>query len=236
MWRSSLNYFWDSVKKSSIKQPTNLLFEKNIYLDDVNDCTLIIGINPHARFSIAARIEIKSEASVLHLSKEEFADLLDCVGDRFCENTVFPPTNSADIHIQQCNEQLYKVYSQNECIKMSLNTLLSLKQKRPLIKMHVKMLENNEYEDQLYKLLLHYCYDSEEKGVMNALHSSRDLYKQQIIDAIYMLRCSCMEKTFTLEVMCNCADWFAACVPVFIQTLLQNEKSNTFKQTVEANS
>lgn len=225
MWRLSVNRFWDSVKQSSIKQPSNLLHEKNIYLDEVNDCMIILGISPHERFSIAARIEIKSSASVLHLSKEQLVDLLDCVGHRFCENAVFPQTNRGDVHIQLYNERLYKVYSHNEYIKMSLNALLTLKQKRSLIKMYIKLMESDEYEEQLYKLLLHYCYDTEERVIVSALHSSTDLYKQQIVNAIYRLSCSCLEKTFALEVMCNCAEWFSACAPLFIKTLIQNEQS-----------
>lgn len=218
--RFDVKYFWSSVGGVVKKQSTNLLFEKNIYLDDDRDCVLIVGVMPHKRFAIGARIEKKGSKRVMHLDKVSLLDLIECVDERFCENAVYPQS-CRNVRIQLYDVQSYKIsVGDEQHIKLGLDTLLTLRQKHRLIKIQVHTLENNNYEKQLHKLLLHFCYDGDERTVVKAMQAPGHLHKQHFADVMCMLDFYCIDKSFAVEMAANCADWFLACVPLFIKTLL----------------
>lgn len=219
----NVNHFWNSVGElvEKKKPSSNLLFEKNIYLDDERDCVIIVGVMPHKRFSIGARIEKKGSKCVVYLDKETLFDLIECVDEQFCENAVYPKSHRS-VRIQLYDEQWYKIcIGDEQRIKMCLATLLTLRQKHKLIKMQVNMIEKRTaYEKQFHKLLLHFCYDGDERVVVKAMQAPAHLQKQQLTDAVCAVDCYCIEKAFAVEMATNCADWFLACVPIFIRSLL----------------
>lgn len=101
-----------------------------------------------------------------------------------------------------------------------------MRAKNGIIKMIVNMFEcnnkNNEYESQLHKLLLHFCYDGDERAVVNAMQAPTLLSKRQFNDIMCSINCHCVDTGFTVGVINDCADWFLACVPLFIRTLMLN--------------
>lgn len=212
-------FFWGSVEKNqrAITYAARLIFEKHVYLDDEYGSVLVIGISPHNKMSIAARIE--NRASVFHLDKESLNHLLDCVDDRFGENVNYPLSKQGYINIQQIDDRLFKISLGNRCIKMCLSALVTLKQKLTPIKMLIRRLLRDNYEKNLYKLLHHFCYDGNEKAVLETMHAH--IHKQKLIDVLCELDRECLERSFTLEIACNCSDWFAACIPLYIKTLTQ---------------
>lgn len=214
-------FFWDSVgeNKKVTAYAACLIFEKHVYLDDKYESVLVIGISPHNKMSTAARIENRANASVLHLDKESLFDLLDCIDVRFSETTKYPMYQRGHINIQQIDDRLFKISLGNRLIKMHPSALFSLKQKQILIKMLIMRLERDNYDTNLFKLLHHFCYDGNEKTVLEALHIH--IHKQKLIDVLCELDCECLERSFTLEIASNCPDWFATCVPLFIKTLTQ---------------
>lgn len=216
------DYFWNSVDEVVKKQTSNLLFEKNIYLDDERDCVLIIGLVPHERFSIGARIEKKGSKNVVHLDKDMLFHLIECVDDRFCENAVYPQS-SRIVRIQLFDVKYYKIcIGDDQRIKIPLAALLTLRQKQKVIKKHVHMLENNDYEKQLHKVLLHFCYDGDERMVLTAMQAPGHINKRQFTDEICMLDCNCVDRSFAVEMANSCVEWFLDCVPLFIKMLLLN--------------
>lgn len=236
-------YFWcsvgDMVEKKKVT--TNLLFGNYVYLDDEGDCTLIIGIIPHKRFSIGARIEMKNSNRVLHLDKVTLLDLVECIDERFSENAVYPKSCRC-VRIQFVDEKFYRIcicegvaavvgagnaddsnaYAQT--IKIPLDALLTLREKHSIVKRIVKMFEcsNSDYESQLHKLLLHFCYDGDERMVVDAMQSPSRVSKRHFNDVMCMIDCYCIDRRFVVGVINDCADWFLACIPVFIRTLMLN--------------
>lgn len=217
-----VNYFWKNVTDNVKKQCSNLLFERNVYLDDERECVLVIGVMPHNKFEIGARIERRFSKNVVHLDKDKLFDLIECVDERFCENAVYPQA-CRSVRIQLYDAKCYKIrIGDDQCIKLCLATLLTLRQKHKLIKMQVAMLEKNDYERQMHKLLLHFCYDGDEQTVVKAMQAPAYMQKPQFIDTMCALDCSCVDKSFVVEMANGCSDWFLACVPLFIKTLLMS--------------
>lgn len=211
------NLFWDSVARDgrAVKNSMKLIFEKNVYLDDeygddddddgevTLQSVLIFGVNPHQRMSIAARIETKTTAgtttaSVMLLNKEKLMELLECVDVRYRENAVFVKHGNVDV--RQVGDRLYKVRVCDNSITLSLDALLSLRRKRGIIEMQIAMLERENYELQLYKLLHHFCYDAEQKTVIGALRAATLMRKQILIDELCVLRCKCLQTAFVVEI------------------------------------
>lgn len=249
-WPSSLcgkfdeRYFWcavgDLVEKKKIT--SNLLFGRYIYLDDDCDCVLIIGVIPHKRFSIGARIEMKNSKRVLHLDKATLLDLVECIDEIFSENAVYPKS-CRSVRIRMVDENVHRicicagvvvdgaaiadavdsnVYEQT--FKISVDALLTIREKHGIVKQIVNMFENNnnEYESQLQKLLLHFCYDGDERMVVSAMRAPTLVSKRHFNDVMCMIDCRCIDKRFVVGVINDCADWFLTCVPVFIRTLMLN--------------
>lgn len=213
-------YFWDSVRDSerANKWAVNLLFEKNIHLDDECDSILIIGISLQDRMRTSARIETRSAESVLRMGGDSLINLLDCIDGRFRDNAVFP--THTNISIRLFDERFYKIGVDDARIKMTRDALLTLMRKQTLIRNLMKTLECNEYEKQLFRLLHHFCYDTPQRTVVRALNS-RSMH-QHVFNEMHDIQCDCLEMSFTLELALNNSNWFAACVPLFIKTLMQS--------------
>lgn len=78
-------YFWEKIKSKCTNQiiPFKLINEKTLYLEDDFDSILTIGINPQARFTIGARLEIRSMNNILYLRDNTLLRLLECINERF---------------------------------------------------------------------------------------------------------------------------------------------------------
>lgn len=230
-----VNTFWDSVQRNaeSSKYTKNLIFEKNIYLDECMDNdenrnvnVLIIGLNPYNRMKVYGRIESRTECGgVLQLDGVSLMDLLDRINCRFSENAFSNrgynnyDNDETKISIEWINENRFKITVNNENIKLNLDTLLILKRKYSIIKLQMMSLECVNYKAQLYDFLNHFCYEVDERIVNQALHGSHNINKQFVIYEMCMLSCECFEQSFVLEIANNCLDWFVACVPLFIKAL-----------------
>lgn len=217
------DFFWSSVLRNvgSNKQPTSLMFEKHFYLDAGCATVLIIGISPHDRLTVSSRIESRAmDSNVLRLDKNALLEVLECVSDRLRENTIRPRQNTS-VSIQCLSDWLYRINVGDENIKMSLDTLLTLRRKMTIVKMQIELLERADHESQLYKLLELFCYNAGERAVVRALQTFHSVDAQQLIDELCMLDCACIEQQFVVEIVNSCLEWFAACVPLYIKMLLQ---------------
>lgn len=225
-----VDMFWDSVRRDAecIKHSERLILERNIYLedDDRNECAnvIIIGLNPHNEFNVCARIELRtiSGTTNLRLDANTLNDLLDHVEDRFCENTVVPKY-SGIINIQQINERIYRVRIGKENIKIHLDTLLAMREKRQIVKSHIKLFERDDFKSKLYNLLDHFCFQAKEQIVLQTLHPSNKMKKKELALELCALNCTCLDKEFVLEITSNCLEWFVTTVPNFINTLIRSQ-------------
>lgn len=229
--------FWEGVQsdEENNKFTKNLIFEKNIYLDDdidgnydqvYNKNVLIIGLCPHNRMKVYARIESRTECGgVLHLDAVSLMNLMDCIDRRFSEKTVSNKGHDEidggenKISLQYTIGNRYKITVGDKYLKLSLTTLLNLKRKYSIIQLTIVLFEDENYEPQLYNLLNHFCYEANERIVIQALHRSHNINKNNLIYEIWMLECSCFSKSFVLEITDNCLDWFVRCVRLFIRSL-----------------
>lgn len=234
--------FWSNVQRTVNKKsiPTNLIFEKKIFLNenvDDDECrestsVIVLGINPHDRLSTSGRIEVRSATTktVLRMNKETLIDLLESINDRFREDAVTPKQRK--ISIRSINEILFEIKAANEVIKMSLNTLLTLRDKLPIIKLQIDMLERVGCSNSLFNLLHHFCYDAEQNAVMRAMHNNgRDptIDKRQLIIELCQIDCECLEKSFVLEIANGYLDWFVTCVPQYIKAIIQQQEQDTLR-------
>lgn len=227
------NHFWCCVRGSERAQGhLNLLFEKNIYLDDEHDSVLIIGISPQNRMKTSARIEIRSMERVLPMNGDSLINLLECADARFRENAVFP-THTYNIVIHSIDARFYKVVVDDAYFKMGRSALLTLIRKQRLIKNLMRMFERNEYEMQLFRLLHHFCYDASERTVVRALNAST---QRHVLDELCDLDCKCLEMSFVHEIALNYSNWFAACVPLFIKTLMRTQSKETAWSDLQKNT
>lgn len=241
-------YFWRAVGDMTEKKKlsSNLLFTKYIYLDgdDKRDCVLNVGVIPHKRFSIGARIEMKNSNRVLYLDKATLLNLLECIDEMFSENAVYPKS-CRSVRIRMLNEKFYVIYvcagievGNNagaavdtaeidsevfeQIIEISECALLTLRNKHSIVKKIVDMFEcnSNYYESQLHKLLTHFCYDADDRMVLNAIQRPTQVNKRHFNDVLCTIDCHCIDKRFVVGVINECSDWFLACVPLFIRTLM----------------
>lgn len=228
-------YFWGNIKsKQQEENPFKLIYEKTIYLEDGFDSTLTIGIKPQSQFAIGARFDIKSTGCVLYLTADTLLHLLECINVRFNENCVFPDvltkTPSLDsnekttIQIISFYEQFYKIIIGEEQVKIKQVTLLSLLKKRIFIQMLIQLIERDQkkHEQSFFKLLNHFCYS---KTVEESLQLSKLIYTQHFFEEMFHFHCDCIDKSFLLEFAFNFMDLFADCIPIFIETIMLNEKA-----------
>lgn len=203
----NVTFFWNSVVEDqrAVRHGGHLIFEKHIYLEDELESVLVLGISPHNKMSIAARIEIRANAHVFCLDKYLLTQLLDCVSTRFSENAIFPKRAHEHVNIKQLDDRFFKISLANEKIKMCATALLTLNRKQTLVKSLITRLERDIYESHLFKLLYH---------VMD---------KEPLIDDLCELECDCLQKSFVLEIATNCSDWLTACVPLFVKSLSQTQ-------------
>lgn len=221
----NVNYFWDLVRENekTRTRSLNLIFEKYIHLNDECESVIVIGMSPPKKLTISARIEVGATAGVLRLDEGSLIDLLQCVDERFGQNAVHPKHRNVNIK-QLFDERFFRIETDNGHIKLCLYALLALYRKRSLIMMLIKALERKQYERSLFKLLHHFCYDAGDRSVAVALRSYEPtMHKQCITDELCMLNCKCLEESFTLEIALNCLNWFTACVPLFIKSLMQTQ-------------
>lgn len=226
-----VKYFWSAIADEKVK---NLLFAHRIYLpDEGDDCVLIIGIVPHKRFSIGARIELKYSRKVLQLDKVTLLDLIECIDEQFSEDTVYPKFGRS-VRIRSVDEKHFRIYIcagvggigddvYEQSIKLHLDALLAMREKCSVVKTIVKMLECNKYEDQLHNLLAHFCYDADERLVVKAMQAPADIDKLRFNNVMCLIECQCIDKRFAVEVVNGCGDWFLACTAAYIRTLISSQ-------------
>lgn len=223
-------YFWRKLKNENSEEtiPFKLIYEKTIYLEDGIDSTLTIGINPETQFTIGARIEIKTNNSITYLMGDTLLRLLECINDRFNERAVFPEVlckEDGDIPVQitPFYEQFYKIKIGNDHIKVKEATLLSLLKKKSFIQMLFQLMERKKAksEDIFFKLMNHFCYP---KSVDESLQLSKLIYTNYFLEEMFNFHCECIEKSFILEIAFNLIPWFVKCIPIFIETIMLDEK------------
>lgn len=227
-------YFWEKMKSADINEniPFKLINEKTLYLEDGFDSILTIGINPQAQFAIGARLEIRSTNNILYLKEDTLLRLLECINERFNESAVFPdvltkPDSESDgsisIKLTSFYEQFYKITIGEDRIKMKQITLISLLKKRTFIRLSTQYLElkRKKYEITFFRLLNHFCSP---KTVEEAIQLSKLIYTHNFFEEIYNFHCDCIEKPFILEIAFNFMDWFINCIPIFIDTIMLDEK------------
>lgn len=229
----NVKLFWEEMwrNENNKKQSEILIFERNVYLHQNMDDeegnefanVIIIGVSPYNRMKVCARIESRAVGGSMRLDGNSLLELLECVEDRFCENAVIP-RNNRNVTIKQVNECIYKISIGTENIKLCLETLLALRRKQQIIKLHIKLLERENYAAQLYKLLHHFCFESKQEIVMQTLHTSVNISKEKLTNELLcMMHHKCVDMAFVLEIASNCLEWFAMCVPLFIKTLIHSQ-------------
>lgn len=180
-------------------------------------------------FHQCARIESRTEGGgIIHLDTVMLIKLLDLIGDRFSENAVLPrnSNNDEDNTVIQCSgKRRYKIRVDSKYLRLSFNTLMMLKRKNLLIKSQISLFEMMDYKPHLYNLFNHFCFETDERIVNQALHASHFINKEHLINEMCMLNCQCFDRSFGFEIMNNCLEWFVVCVPLFIKAL-QDEKTN----------
>lgn len=188
-----------------------LLFEKPVYLDEHEEfaSVLIIGLDVCHRFSIGARIEVRSTGNTLHMNKCMLLEMLDNIDDLMQENAILPKNRHTKIKIQPVYETLYKISDGNKHVKLSMNALLTLRSKLPIIKIQIHQLECVNYEKQFYDLL-NYFRD----GNLN----ESDLY--DLSNKMFSSSCDFERSELALEIMTNFLDWFMRCIPLYRKSLL----------------
>lgn len=215
------DYFWD-IAQHIRKQPKNLLFVSHISLNDdddnEHDSVVSVGIRPEQRF--ATSVELRSYAYSLKLDGGLFLDLLECISERFQEHAVIP--THKHINIQLLFDRMYKIsFVDGGSIRLGEKALLELNKKRSYIKMYMEKLQQREYELRFFNLLHHFCYDASEKAVVGAIYSSPNM--ERMVDDMLKLECTCIDRSFTLEIILNGFDWFAECIPLFLKALMQTQ-------------
>lgn len=235
-----IDHFWDCVRMGEEEEKgkkgrdimsnlrsTNLLFEKVVRLgDDYEDddydseyaSVLIIGLDPCRRLATCGRLNMKEMNSVLHMDESTLLDLLDCINDQFQANTVLPKYPSSNISIRSINERLYKIDVGGEIVKMSLEELLKLRQKLPLIKRQMKEFASAEYEIQLYNLLQYFCFGDEHE-IDNDDTRSSNSHEQKVYDEMCMLNGDRFDRSLALEIARNFMNWFAKCLRLYADAL-----------------
>lgn len=198
------NIFWSSVGRG-FENDKNLICEKFIYLDDDRTEVLVIGISPHNKMSVAGRLESRASASFLHLDRKALMELLHCVDDCF-RGSIDIPKPETDSH---------------EVIKLKMDALLTLRRKLPIIRQEIELLERGQYDKQLFQLLEHFCFETDERIVMKSLNTLRALYMKsdnlELLEKMCQLECECVQKSFVLDITANCLEWFVHCVPLYIK-------------------
>lgn len=229
--KMNTSLFWDSVEgdKATIKHAANLIFEKHIYLRDEYDSVLIIGISPHNQMSTAARIEIRANDRIFHFDKVLLTHLLDYIDDRFSESAISPKRDLRHVNIQQLNGRFFKINFGNAHMKIHLNALLSLKRMLPLIKTQITLLERENYESHLFKLLHHIEQSQIDDTCDLECHQERDNYESYLCKILHhpmhvaKFECDCLHKSFVLEIAFNCSDWLTACIPLYINAVKRGQ-------------
>lgn len=64
------DFFWSAVRQNTQKWKNTLIYEQYIYLDNIYDCIVVLGIDPLNRFAVSARIEVRSMNSCIHLDAQ----------------------------------------------------------------------------------------------------------------------------------------------------------------------
>lgn len=208
-----MDFFWNSITEASDTQPSRLLFEKPVYLDDYDEdefvSTLVIGIDIRRRLSISARIEVRSMGNALHMNKSTLLEMLDSIDELLQENAVLPKFNHNKVRIQPIHETSYKIIVDNKYVKVSSKALLTLRSKLPIIKMQINLLECAKYEKQFYDLLEYFC--------------DENLHKSELMNKMLMLISEDFERLFVLEISINFLDWFMTCIPFYCKALIHTE-------------
>lgn len=214
--------FWDSVRRDErCKLYKNfMIYEKNIYLDENNDDVgqlnvIVIGVSPYNQMKVYARIESRDEGGeILRIDASELMQVLDCIDERFGEGAKNKATKK-----YYAGTSKFKIRVDDTYIKMTVDALLMMRNKRLLISEHISMLENANYKSQLYDYMNHFCNEVDEEIITRAVCGSRNIKKQHLINEMCMLSCQCFEISFALEIANNGTDWFIACVPLFFNAM-----------------
>lgn len=207
---NNMEYFWHSISEKNDTRLNRLLFEKSIYLDDYDEdefaSVLIIGIDIRRRFSIGARIAVRSMGTTLQMDKSTLLEMLDNIDELLQENSVLPKCGHTKARIQSIHEAQYKISVGNKNVKVNAKALLTLRSKMSIIKMQIKLLECANYEKQFYDLLNYFC--------------DGNLHKSELLNKMDMLIKEDFERLFVLEISTNFLDWFMTCIPLHCKALL----------------
>lgn len=232
--------FWENVaSKIKLNETLKLFHEKNIYLSDAHESTLVLGLNPIDEFNVYGRMEIKSTSSVLIFNASEIIDLLKCIDEQLNENTIFPLSLSTSfigntdgnhhIRLTSSSQKYFKITNGKASIKADQDTLLKLKELKPFVKtqIHLLQIQRQTCESSLFKLLNHYFF---EKSIEGSLQLAKSVYMFHFFNEVIDHHCDCLNKIFTIEFATNFSKLFSEYVPLFIETLMVNEKSrqNTY--------
>lgn len=227
--------FWKNIQGTSkCDNSHNLLCEKNIYLNAAFGSMIVVGINPKDEFNVYARIENRSTNNSILINEKNLSHLLDCVSEQFSINSVFPSSSSSNftrtpedavrMQITSFHQRFFKISIGENQIKIDEDSLLRLLRLDSYVRSIILMLQSQSktYESFFFNLLSHFCY---EKSVEEAIQLSELEYIQHFFDEVINFHCECIDKSFILEIATNFSQWFATCIPLFIKSIMINEKS-----------
>lgn len=223
--------FWKKIDEiNGTDGDYKLIHEKNIYLNDECGSVITIGMNPRDRFEIYVRLEMRLMNSSLLLDSESMTQLLHCLVERFHINAVLPTTLSQNfnkrlsgkqqIGISSFQQSFYKIIINQKNIKLDHKTIEALLNIKSYVMTLISLYEaeREKVETNFFKLLNYFCYGK-------TFHDINELLKNNILfNELIGSSCIGLEDLLAVEIAVNFSAWFIKCIPMFMKTLMIDEK------------
>lgn len=223
-------FFWNKLIESRPNEKAlRLLHQQNIYLSEKCRSVLSVGIDPRSAFSISAFLDLKETNDVVLLNSENIQSLLQCLNQYFAENTSLFTTCVQSVRLTATQQRVFKLHVGAQCVNINEDLMYELNRMSSRIETSLVFLERERKscESALFNLLQHYCY---KKTIKIAKDYLDQIYIQHFLDELSDFHCKCVDQNFIREIATNFSEWFATCVPIFIDTimLIESVRLHTF--------
>lgn len=162
---------------------------------------------------------MKKINSSMLLNMDNLRDLLQCVQQYFAESSILAETCVQSVRLSATQQRIFELRVGTQCMDIDENSLLALNRISSHIAKYCISLEHKRKscENDLFKILQHFCY---KKSVKISKQYVDQIYVQHFFEELFDFHCECIDKTFIREMATNFSEWFAKCIPIYIQTTM----------------
>lgn len=232
-WRK-LQHIKDS--ESKFHSTKTFIFEKMIHLnkDAENSSMLTIGLDPENEFKIAGRLEIKKCSTPLVMNFKQLRNFLNFLKDHQRNILLtLPVTNEYHKYgllLHQTQASIFEICMHTNSLNIDEESLKIMCRMRLHIQRLISSLEmqSEKCETQFFKLLSHFYYG---KTIQKSCDLAEDdYYKQGFFEDLISYHCDCIDKQIIIEFALHFEQWFAQCIPYFIDCLMlyESQRLRTF--------